>query len=108
MLNDRSTPEADTEPQQETGGGCQQEPCSGFSRCADCDDEMCLAMKQCVAEIHREAYEEEDRYIKAGVCSDCAARSLKEAGEKCRPRPLGCTGDYTCAGEKLWEDEDEE
>ena len=32
MPNDRSTPEPETAPQQETGGGCQQEPCSPSSK----------------------------------------------------------------------------
>lgn len=96
-----------SEAKQPAGAGCAGAHGSGFSRCADCDDDMCPAINQCVGDIHREAFEEEERYIKAGVCYDCGARSLKEAGEKCRPRPLGCTGDYTCGGERLWEEEDE-
>ena len=89
------------------GAALSSTPYSGFSRCADCNDDMCLEIKQCIADIHREADENEERYIKAGVCSDCGARSGREAGSKCRPRPLGCSGDYTCAGEDLWEDEEE-
>lgn len=50
----------------------------------------------------------EAAYIKAGVCSQCGACSRKEAETKCRPSPLGDTGDYTCDGERLWEDEEEE
>lgn len=56
-------------------------------------------------QIGIECAEEEAAYIKAGVCADCGACSQKEAEEKCKPRPLGDTGDYFCAGENLWREE---
>jgi hypothetical protein len=81
--------------------------CSGFVACADCDDEMCAAARECFGALLAEAAAEEDAYITRGVCSDCGACSLKDASGRCRPRPLGDTGDVTCAGEKLWQDEDD-
>lgn len=52
--------------------------------------------------------EAEVAYIKAGICADCGACSAKEAEKKCRPHALGETGDYSCAGERLWEGQDDE
>lgn len=81
---------------------------SGFAQCADCTDDMCSEIKECMDQIYLEAWKEEEEYITKGVCSDCGACSLKDAEGKCRPRALGDTGDVTCAGEKLWRDQDEE
>lgn len=50
----------------------------------------------------------EAAYIKAGVCSQCGACSPEEAEKKCRPTPLADTGDYTCEGERLWAEKDDE
>ena len=76
------------------------------SRCGDIEaqeaDEW-LEMRQ----VYIECAEEDAAYIEAGVCSDCGACSLKDAKGKCRPSPVGDTGDYSCAGERLWEDEEE-
>lgn len=49
---------------------------------------------------------EEEAYIRAGICADCGACNKLEAEGKCKPRPLGDTGDYTCAGEYLWQEEE--
>lgn len=56
-------------------------------------------------EVMKECYEAEEAYIKAGICDQCGACSLKEAEAKCRPAPVGDTGDYSCRGEILWEDQ---
>ena len=78
------------------------------SRCGHVDaqdaEEWLLMM-----EVGIQCAMEEQAYINAGVCSDCGACSLKEAkGGKCRPTPVGDTGDYSCNGERLWADEEEE
>lgn len=79
-----------------------------FQKCTTCTDgEECEAARICFAQVHLEAFEEQERYIAAGVCSDCGACSLTEARNKCKPRSLGDTGDYICAGEPLWEDQDQ-
>lgn len=73
------------------------------SRCGEIwpeDADEWLEMLQ----VGREYAEEEAAYIKAGVCSTCGACSREEAESKCRPSPLADTGDYSCAGEHLWED----
>lgn len=59
-------------------------------------------------EVTLEAFEEQEAHIRAGVCADCGACSLKEAEDKCRPRAIGDTGDYGCDGDYLWQDEREE
>jgi len=58
--------------------------------------------------VHAECAEAEAAYIKAGICSACGACSLKDAETKCRPTPMGDTGDYSCDGERLWDDEEDE
>jgi|GEM_PF-6943877 len=90
------------------GAGCPTVAGSGFARCADCTDEMCREIGQCITQIYLDHFKAEEEYIAKGVCSDCGACSLKDAEGKCRPRALGDTGDVTCAGELLWEDQDEE
>ena len=57
--------------------------------------------------VHAECAEEEAAYIKAGICSDCGACSRNDAATKCRPTRVGDSGDYSCNGERLWEDETE-
>lgn len=91
----------ETEGVEEAAGGV-------FVPCEDCGDDMCAEIEHCVEQIYLEAFKEEEEYIARGVCSDCGACSLKDAAGKCRPRALGDTGDVTCAGEKLWEDQDEQ
>lgn len=60
-------------------------------------------------EVQVECAKDEAAYLAAGVCSDCGACSLKEAKSgKCSPSPVGDTGDYSCAGERLWDDEEDE
>lgn len=76
------------------------------SRCGSLspdDADQWLEMHQ----VQIECAKEREAYIAAGVCSQCGACSLKEARDKCRPHPLGDTGDYTCEGEGLWEDEED-
>lgn len=76
------------------------------SRCGEInaeDADEWLEMRR----VGMECAEEEAEYIKAGVCADCGACSAKEAESKCKPHPIGDTGDYSCAGERLWEDERE-
>lgn len=53
--------------------------------------------------IHDEAWKEEMEYRAKGVCSRCGATCEKEAEDKCRPIPVGDTGDYECPGENLWQ-----
>ena len=77
-----------------------------FTKCDYCNDDFCFEIQHCVAEIHAEAHEEWSKYIKAGVCSDCGACSLKEAESKCRP-PSTPSGNDHCAGLELWEMEKE-
>lgn len=52
-----------------------------------------------------ECAEEEEKYIEAGVCSQCGACNLAEAHMKCRPSCVGDSGDYSCDGARLWEGE---
>lgn len=56
-------------------------------------------------EVMKECYEAEEAYIKAGICDQCGACSKKEAETKCSPSPCGDSGDYSCRGEQLWEDQ---
>lgn len=56
-----------------------------FTPCDGCDMADCASLGACYRSIMDEAHEEQQRYIDAGVCRDCGARSLCEAREKCRP-----------------------
>lgn len=72
------------------------------SRCGDLhvqEAEEWLHMDQVMMECARE----EQEYIDKGVCSGCGACSLAEAETRCKPTPIGDTGDYSCAGEPLWQ-----
>lgn len=82
-------------------------PQTTFVPCDDCTDEMCREIGQCIAEIHLDAWKDEEEYIAKGVCSSCGACSLKEAAGKCKPSPMGDSGDYSCAGDKLWRGQEE-
>ena len=53
-----------------------------FAPCAECTDEMCSEIRECVANIHLEAQRTQYEYIAKGVCSDCGACSLKDAERK--------------------------
>lgn len=57
-------------------------------------------------EAEAKAAEEHKEYIKRGVCSGCGATSSKEAASKCKPHSVGETGEYSCAGEDLWPEEE--
>ena len=79
-----------------------------FTTCQGCTDDTCSEIKECLVEIYNEVARIEEAYIAKGVCSDCGACSLKDAAGKCRPKAIGDTGDYTCAGELLWEGQDDD
>lgn len=66
---------------------------------------MCMEIRNCIADIYREADDEREKYIAAGVCSDCGACSLYEAAKKCKPQQTQ-SGEWSCAGNDLWQGED--
>ena len=49
--------------------------------------------------------EQEAAYIKAGICAQCGACSLKESQTKCQPSSVGDSGEFSCEGDRLWEDQ---
>lgn len=77
-----------------------------ISRCGEIeayDPDNWLEMER----IGAECAAEQEAYIQAGICADCGACSLAEAESgKCKPHPVGDTGDYSCAGEYLWQDQE--
>ena len=75
------------------------------SRCGEIDAYDADEWMQ-IRQVAKECAEEEAAYIKAGICADCGACSLKDAEGKCKPSPIGDTGDYSCAGERLWEEDE--
>lgn len=77
-----------------------------FEKCSGCCFEHCLKINECEIQINYEAWKIGDEYIARGVCSGCGARSFKEAHGRCRPKPLADTGDFTCEGMELWQDEE--
>ncbi len=87
--------------------GARRPMINGDAKCDDCSDDRCTDAGEYYGALLADMAAEEDAYIAKGVCSDCGACSLKEASGKCRPRALGDTGDVTCAGDKLWRDEED-
>ena len=86
--------------------GVSQHPeMEGCLGCFDCDFFGTLEGFETMQRMMVEGYEAHAAYIRAGVCSQCGACSLAQAEKMCRPSPLADTGDYTCDGEALWEDE---
>lgn len=80
----------------------------GFTPCHGCTDDTCGEIKECLVEIYKEADETQKAYVAKGICSDCGACSLKDAARKCRPQAVGETGEYSCEGETLWQDQEDE
>jgi hypothetical protein len=76
------------------------------SRCGSIDVESEKEYRFKV-QAYAEAYEAEIEYKRLGKCSDCGACSIKESETMCRPTGYP-SGEYSCAGEGLWEVPEEE
>lgn len=77
------------------------------SRCGEINVQDATEWLQ-MLEAYAECEKEEADYIRKGICSDCGACSAKEAETKCRPHASGDSGEYTCAGDLLWREEQAE
>lgn len=74
--------------------------------CEGCKTPEDCGHYECISNLRREVEESERRYIKEGRCSQCGACSEEEAGEKCTASQ-DQTGEYSCAGDQLWNEEEE-
>jgi hypothetical protein len=72
--------------------------------CLECDFTGTLAAFDEMQKALDEANHAQDEYIKDGVCAQCGARSMAEAAGICS-QSQDATGEYSCAGENLWEEE---
>lgn len=70
--------------------------------CFDCDHTGTRVGFDYIQRMWAEAAGYEVEYLRRGVCSDCLACSAKEAEIACRPQ-RDCTGEYGCAGDRLWQ-----
>jgi hypothetical protein len=83
----------------------------GSKGCGACDYTGTLAghksMQALEAEMWEQCakdYEDHKAYIARGVCSQCGACNRDEAGDKCTASSDE-TGEYSCAGDDLWPDD---
>lgn len=55
--------------------------------------------------LMHDAFAEMDAYRRIGVCSQCGKTSPDDPSGRCTASQ-DMTGEYTCAGDGLWEDDD--